>query len=170
MKTTSKEYGKMNALEWYSNISEGTTSLGLGKRVTKAYKEKEDSQEKYVLFNNITSINDFIKGLSDNGLYVEHVSSAKYLDYYRVKSGINTVHNILLVSDRHSNTVCFPSNQLYNYILNQEKPNSKLNNLMSQDTDDTDTAGIDFNITLDNPIPFDIFIALVNYIKNYLNL
>ena len=84
MKNTLED-GKMNALEWYSNVSESTTSLGLGKRVTKAYKEKEDSQEKYDLFNNITNINDFIKGLSDNGLYVELVSSVKYLDYYRVE-------------------------------------------------------------------------------------
>lgn len=167
MKNIFKDADRMNALEWYSNVSENTTSLGLGKRVVKAYKEKEDSQEKYELFDNITNIDDFIKGLRDNGLYVELVSSIKYLDYYRVKRGRSTIHNIQLVSNSLEKTVCFPSNELYKYILNQEKYNNKLKNLISEESVN---ERIVFNITLDNPITFDIFSTLVNYLKNYLNL
>lgn len=156
----------MNALEWYSNVSESTTSLGLGKRVTKAYKEEEDSQEKYELFDGVATVDDFIKGLSDNGLYVEHVSSVNYLDYYIVKIGRSTEYNIPLISYRRENTVCFPSHELYKYILNQEKYNSKLKNLIEE----YDNRRIVFKITPENPIKFDIFSDLVNYIKIFLNL
>lgn len=161
----------MNALEWYNNVSEGSSSLGLGKKVVKAYKEKEDSQEKYELFDKISSVDDFIKGLRDNGLYVEFETSIKFykknLDYYKIKSGRSTEYSIRLISDRTRNTVCFPSNELYKYIINQEKYNNKLKNLMSEESSN---GRIVFNISLDNPMSFEYFSTLVNYIKIFLNL
>jgi hypothetical protein len=162
----------ITALDLISNsiksedLYENRFNLGLNKHVQKKYKEKEDSQEKYDLFNNVTSIDDFIKGLRDNGLYVELASSIQRIDYYKVKKSRYTVNALCLVSDNLIDTVIFPSD-LYKYILNQEKSNRKLDGLMTQESD---SGGMVLKITLDNPMTFDIFSALVDYIENFLNL
>jgi hypothetical protein len=153
---------KVNALEWYSNVSEGKTSLGLSSKVKKTYSEKP-SDSLLNMFEYVVDKETFMAVLNYHGIScIEDDTGVVYAttnlsvrrEAYKVKI-VFKKEGYMIVSD----------SPFDRYIVEKARADEEfgkfciqLNNLLEY---------VKFKVSKEHPLPNIVIDTIISGIKDY---